>query len=178
MLKIVQTPNKVLSTPVKAVKKIDKRILTIIKEMKATLEAQDDPPGVGLSANQVGIPLAISLAKPTEKSKILVFINPKIIKKEPIKKNNKKEKKNKPVALEGCLSIKKIWGVVRRSPKVRLQYQDEKGQFHYKTFKGLMAIIIQHEVDHLNGILFTQRAAAQKNTLYQETDTGELEPLA
>ena len=175
MLKIVQAPNKVLSAPVKAVKKIDKRTLAIIKEMKATLEAQTDPPGVGLSANQVGIPLAISIIKPTEKSKILTFINPKIIEKEPIKKDKKKKK---PVALEGCLSIKRIWGTVKRSPKIRLQYQDEKGNSHNKVFKGLLATIIQHEVDHLNGILFTQRAIAQKNTLYQETNAGELEPLA
>jgi len=175
MLKIVQTPNKVLSTPVKPVKKIDKRILKIIKEMKTVLKAQNNPPGVGLSANQVGIPLSIFVIKPNEKTPVSAFINPKIIEKEKIK--IKEKRKNESVAMEGCLSIKKIWGIVERSKRIRLQYWDENSDFHNKIFKGFTAIIIQHEIDHLNGILFTQQATEQKNGLYQENDKGELELL-
>jgi len=175
MLKIVQTPNKVLFASVKPVKKIDRQILKLIREMKRTLEEQNDPPGVGLSANQVGYPLAIFIVKPTEKSTISVFINPKILKKESV--TGRKGKKKKPTAMEGCLSIKRIWAPVRRAEKVWLSYQDEKGNFHRQAFKGLMAVIIQHEMDHLNGVVFTQRATEQKNIIYQESLAGELEPL-
>ncbi len=174
MPKLVLVPNDVLSHPVKPVKKIDKRIKKIIKEMIETLEAQNDPPGVGLSANQVGIPLSIFLMKPTERSKPRVFINPKILKLE----SDKKKKENKKTQeLEGCLSIPKIWGVVKRPKKVLLRWQTIEGKEEEKWFTGLEAIIVQHEVDHLNGIVFTQRAVEQGSTLYKEKSNGEFEEL-
>ena len=74
------------------------------------------------------------------------------------------ERENK---LEGCLSIPKIWGKVKRAKTLSLRYQDEKGNIHKEKFSGFIATIIQHETDHINGILFTQRVLEQKGKLYQ-----------
>jgi peptide deformylase len=94
------------------------------------------------------------------------------------KKNTKKslKKAKKPLKLEGCLSIPKIWSPVARAKKILLEYQDLTCQVKREWFQGFKAIIIQHEVDHLNGILFTQRALEQKNPLYEEKE-GKLKKL-
>ena len=81
MFKIVTAPNPVLSGTAKPVVKVDKDIVKIIEEMKETLLATTDPKGVGLAAPQVGKSLKIFIAKPTDNSKIYVFINPEIIEK-------------------------------------------------------------------------------------------------
>ncbi|KKS44950.1 MAG: Peptide deformylase, partial [Candidatus Gottesmanbacteria bacterium GW2011_GWA2_42_18] len=75
--------------------------------------------------------------------------------------------------LEGCLSIPRIWGPVKRAAKIFLHYQDLTGKKYLKWFSGFEATVIQHEIDHLNGIVFTQRAVEQKGQLYREED-GEL----
>jgi len=172
MLKILQAPHPILFQKTKEVKKIDKKIKKLIKEMKETLLAQTDPQGVGLAANQVGFNLSLFIMKPNKKSPISVFINPKILKVEEEKKEKSKEKSKKTIKLEGCLSVPKIWGKVKRAEKVLLEYQTDEESFKKKQawFSGFEAVIIQHEVDHLNGILFTQRALAQNQTLYEEKE--------
>jgi len=171
MLKIVQAPNPILLQKTKEVKKIDKKIKKIIEEMKETLLAQNDPQGVGLAANQVGVDLSLFIIKPKKNSPISVFINPKILKVEE-EKEEKRKKKEKKLKLEGCLSVPKIWGEVKRAKKVLLEYQTDDESFEKKQawFSGFEAVIIQHEVDHLEGILFTQRALAQKQPLYEEKE--------
>jgi peptide deformylase len=171
MLKIVQAPNPILLQKTKEVKKIDKKIKKIIEEMKETLLAQNDPQGVGLAANQVGVNLSLFIIKPTKNSPISVFINPKILKVEE-EKEEKRKKNEKKLKLEGCLSVPKIWGNVKRAKKVLLEYQTDDEIFGKKQawFSGFEAVIIQHEVDHLEGILFTQRALAQNQPLYEEKE--------
>lgn len=141
--------------------------------MEKTLVAQDDPPGVGLAANQVGLNISLFLIKPSEKAKTTVFINPKVLKIsdnliERERKSPGKKTKKKKVKLEGCLSIPRIWGPVKRYDRIFIHYQDPDGQEHLKWFTGFEAIIIQHEIDHLNGIVFTQRSLEQKGQLYRE----------
>jgi len=142
--------------------------------MEKVLAAQNDPPGVGLAANQVRLDLSIFIIRLTEKSKTKVFINPTIISRsDPFKGSPKrvrpyKRPSKKKVKLEGCLSIPRIWGPVKRAEKVLLKYQDITGKKYEKWFSGFEAIIIQHEVDHLNGIVFTQRSVEQKGQLYRE----------
>jgi peptide deformylase len=163
MLSIITAPNQILSTKVKSVTKVDKDILDFIKQMEESLNFATDPIGVGLAAPQVAKSLAIFIAKPTEKAKLQVFINPKITKIEgPTGKAKGKTKK-----LEGCLSLHNIWGEVERAKAVWLDYMDETGKQHHKKFNGFIANIIQHEVDHLNGILFPKRVLEQKGTLYE-----------
>lgn len=187
MLKIVQAPDTVLSQPAKSINKIDKAIHHLIRDMKETLINARDPEGVGLAAPQVGKSIQLFLIRQTTRSPILVFINPKIeqlldntiIVNPPKIRENSKEEKSLPldeaglpasrqdVQLEGCLSLYSIWGVVKRHPGVLLSYQDETGQKHTKKFHGFIATIIQHEYDHLQGILFPKRVLEQKNQLYK-----------
>jgi peptide deformylase len=165
MLKIVTTPNKILTQPTQPVKKINEKIKKIVEEMKQTLIAQKDPEGVGLAAPQVGLNLSLFIIRPQKNDPIEVFINPKIIKKIDLPKKTKKEKR---IKLEGCLSIPKIWGQVKREAKILLQYQTLNGEIKTEWFSGFKSTIIQHEVDHLNGILFTQRVIEQNQKLYKE----------
>ena len=85
-------------------------------------------------------------------------------------------KKGKGVKLEGCLSLKDIWGVVERSPKVKISYQDEEGTHHERIETGFFATILQHEFDHIQGILFTTRVLEQKEKLYHSSkdEDGEV----
>lgn len=167
-MQIVKVPNPVLTTPSNPVDKIDKKILELVEGMKKTLLATIDPIGVGLAAPQVGAQFRIFIAKPYLKSPISVFINPQIIEesKELTKGVPRRSKK-----LEGCLSIHDVWGVVHRAKKIKVKYQllttNKQLITRVGTFSGFLATIIQHEVDHLNGILFTQRVLEQKEKLFK-----------
>lgn len=173
MLKIVTVPNDVLSSSSKPVASFDQKLQLLIKDMEEALVAQIDPQGVGLAAPQVGIRLSLFIMRPTPRSEISAFINPKILQMEEKKSfitRVKKDKKGKKKRhhFEGCLSIPRIWGPVKRAKKLLLEYQTPTGDKKTEWFTGFKAVIIQHEVDHLNGILFTQRALEQKNRLYEE----------
>jgi peptide deformylase len=176
MLKIVHAPHIVLTKGVREVKKIDKKIRELVYDMEETLIAQLDPQGVGLAAPQVDVDLAIFIIKPTLKSETLVFINPKILDSKIVPPSPASKDKSEDVKLEGCLSIPRIWGPVTRTSKVLLEYQDLTGEKRTEWFSGFKAVIIQHEMDHLQGVLFTQRVLEQKGKLYQEKD-GELEKI-
>lgn len=187
MLPIVTAPNSVLSTVAEPIKKVDKDILNLIEEMKQTLLNATDPQGVGLAAPQVGKSLQLFLAKPTQKSPFLVFINPKIISASEEKDylnrlaslRSGPKKPKKPAKLEGCLSLQNIWGTVLRNKNVTIQYQLLTTNYELITktevFDGFMSTIIQHEMDHLQGILFPKRVLEQNGTLYKshKNDKGE-----
>lgn len=181
MKPIVHVPNQVLTTPAKPVTKFDGDLTKLVQEMKETLLATVNPKGVGLAATQVGVGLRIFLTRPTERSRIRVFINPEIVKKSDDLTDGIPERKNPPSRkasegrgkLEGCLSIPTIWGNVKRSSALTLRYQDESGQVRQEEFTGFLATIIQHETDHLNGILYTQRVLEQKEKLYQAVKDEE-----
>ena len=186
-MKIVQSPDPVLSQIAKPVEKVDKTIKQLLVDMEKTLYKQVDPEGVGLAAPQVGKSLQIFIVKQDPESPLMTFINPVIkktfekpkekAKKKPPMTKGKKEKEDKGVQLEGCLSLKDIWGVVKRPHGIELSYQDETGKLHEKTFEGFLATIIQHEIDHLQGTLFPKRVLEQKNPLYHSAKNkkGEIE---
>lgn len=182
MLKILQAPNPVLAQKAKAVSKIDKSIQQLLAQMEETLDHATDPEGVGLAAPQIGKSLQIFIVRESPKSPLLTFINPKIesfFEQPPKPKTAEEiaETKKQGVQLEGCLSLKDIWGVVKRNYGVELSYQDEHGIKHKKKFDGFLATILQHECDHLNGFLFTKRVLEQKNELYHSVKNkkGEVE---
>lgn len=179
---IVIAPHKVLNTSAKPIGKIDKKVRQIIARMKKTLVEKENPKGVGLAAPQIGLSLRLFITKPTEDSPVEVFINPEIIAKskdlgEIQRPKNGKLTLRKERKLEGCLSIPNVWGYLKRPKKVQLRYIDEEGKEQEKGFDGFMATIIQHETDHVNGILFTQRVLEQKQKLYriEENKDGEEE---
>lgn len=169
-MQIVQAPDTVLSTQAKKVEKIDKTILDLIEDMKHTLLHASDPEGVGIAAPQVGKSLQIFLMKPEKDSPITVVINPEV---KLLGKPAKRKSKSGGAMLEGCLSLKDIWGTVERPPKVHITYLDETGKEHDKTVSGWPARIIQHEYDHLQGILFPLRVLEQDGQLYKSHKNKE-----
>lgn len=172
MFQIIKVPNAVLTTPSKPVEKIDKKVLDFVEGMKKTLVGTKNPKGVGLAAPQVEKGLRIFIAKPTPKAPFSVFINPEIVwtsqdKTEGVPRPASSEKPDSK--FEGCLSIPNVWGIVHRHRAVKVTYQDPLGKKHTQTFRGFLATIIQHEMDHINGTLFTQRVLEQENKLYKIT---------
>ncbi len=164
MKPIVLVPNAVLTKPAETVVRFDRALEKLIAEMKTALQATIHPKGVGLAAPQIGQSWRIFITRPKEESKIRVFVNPEIIKRSDEVTDGVPERENK---LEGCLSIPTIWGKVKRARSLTLRFQDEKGVRREESFTGFMATIVQHETDHTNGILYTQRVLEQKGKLYQ-----------
>lgn len=173
-MKIVVAPSPILSEKSKPVEKIDSSVLKVIEEMKKALDSARDPVGVGLAAPQVGKNLRIFITTPSEKSEIQVFINPQVSSQ---KSAVKKRAKKGPTKLEGCLSLPDIWGEVLRSENVNLSYLDIHGKKHNRKFKGLMGTIVQHEVDHLDGILFPRLVLEQKGKLYRSHKSKDGEDI-
>lgn len=170
MKPIVHVHNQILTSPAQTVDFFDWRLTKLIKEMTERLLAAKNPKGVGLAAPQIGQPYQIFITKHHPDAPIKIFINPKIIKQSIETVEGIPDTKK---GLEGCLSIPKIWGRVTRAKAVRLRYQDAQGAWHEENFKGFEAIIIQHETDHINGILYTQRVLEQKGKLYQAAKDKE-----
>lgn len=129
----------------------------LIGDMYYTLEQKKY--GVGLAAPQVGKNITISVidtkptpTRPNIKRQKLTIINPEIV-----KKYGKKE----PM-WEGCISGSKLYAQVPRYKKIRLKWKDEEAKTHLQDFDGFLAHVIQHEVDHLNGILFVDKVEDTK----------------
>lgn len=166
-------PDPVLTTPAKPVEKLDRKIKKLVVGMEEVLTGQSDPQGVGLAAPQVGHSLALFIIKPKSHLETQVFINPRILKRgarNVERKPKKKDAGKKPdeEKMEGCLSVPRIWAPLKRSKKVQVEYQDMDGKTHTEWFSGINSIIVQHEIDHLKGVLFTQRCLEQKVPLYEE----------
>ena len=164
MKTIIHVPNTVLTTPSQEITDFGKPLTKLIDTMKRAFYAAKHPKGVGLAAPQIGVPYRVCITRPSEKDQIRIFINPVITKAKDVPLNTGRDTSN---MLEGCLSIPHVWGQLRRSSQVTLRFQDEHGAVHEESFRGFMATIIQHETDHVNGILFTRRALEQKGKLFQ-----------
>ncbi|MCG2685885.1 peptide deformylase [Candidatus Parcubacteria bacterium] len=150
-LPIVTVPNKILRQKAKTVVKLDSRVIELAENMSQTLRTQQDPEGVGLAAPQVGQSLRVIVAKEVlaenTESKIIALINPKIIKKS----------REQELGWEGCLSIPNQFGQVDRAQKVKVKFLDTNGKKRVVNTGGFLARVLQHEIDHLDGILFTDK---------------------
>jgi peptide deformylase len=149
---ILILPDKRLRLVSEPVKKITAEIKTLVEDMFETMYAA---PGIGLAAIQVGVPkrvVTMDIAKREGETDPHVFINPEITwaSDEP------------SVYEEGCLSIPEIHEDVERPAKVRFRYLDLDGKEHEAEAEGLFATCIQHEVDHLNGVLFIDHISKLK----------------
>lgn len=175
MLRLIHAPNQVLSEIAKPVEKIDKPLIRLIENMQEALLAARDPEGVGLAAPQVGKSIRLFLVKQTPRAPVSVYINPELVVPEKKLVQKKGKKKDNPKKLEGCLSLPNIWGEVMRYPQITMRYMDEKGSTHMKTFRGFLATIMQHEYDHIQGILFPKRVLEQNGQLYKsrKNENGE-----
>ncbi len=164
MAKIVTLPNPILRQKSKNVN-FDKNTEKLITELKNTLiSTKGKVKGVGLSAIQVGVPKKIFLAYSKSSKNFLVFTNPTITWYSKILTTGVPETKNK---YEGCLSVPGLWAIIKRSKSIKIKYQTPNGNRQVRKFSGLTATVIQHEYDHLNGILFIDRAIQQKSPIYE-----------
>jgi peptide deformylase len=141
--KILTEPDPFLRQISLDVKKVDDEIRLLMDDM---LETMYSAPGIGLAAIQVGVPIrviVIDLSK-EEEIKPLYFVNPKIIEKS----------KNNSTYEEGCLSVPGQFAEIDRPNQCHVSYLDYSGQKKELKAEGLLATCIQHEMDHLEGILF------------------------
>lgn len=156
-IKVVKAPDPRLKIQTKPVKKIDQSLKNTLNEMVKLTKTFKDPEGVGLASTQVGLDRSFFVAKKGEG--FISVINPKII------SAGKRTKKY----FEGCLSVPNMWGEVRRATNIRVSYQNTEGKTIIAPLKGIPAWIFQHEIDHLNGILFSNRVLEQKGKFYRFT---------
>lgn len=160
--KILDTKDSRLKETSKEVKKIDKKISSLIADLKDTLKAQEDPEGVGLAAPQIGKNVRVFVML---SGKIIkTVINPVVVK---VTKDPEKGKKKGPSIMEGCLSLPHFYTPLVRANGIEIEYLDETGKRIVEKFTGLDAQIVQHEIDHLNGLLFIDRMFEQKKPLYE-----------
>lgn len=163
-IKIVQKDNPILKVKAREVGLEEfgtLKITNIIKRMKQALLEQED--GVAIAAPQIGESLRIFVVSKrlfelegktkTSNQKDLVFINPKII----------NTSKKKMIVEEGCLSVRWLYGKVERFEKVKIEALDENGKKNVFGGSELMAQVFQHEIDHLEGTLFTEKASDLKD---------------
>lgn len=156
-MELVKAPDQRLKIQTKKVKKITPSLVNTLKQMIKLTKTFKDPEGVGLASTQIGLDESFFVAKNGQK--FMMVINPKLI------SVSKKTKKY----FEGCLSIPGTWGQVRRHLSIKVSYQDERGKVTTKTLTGLLAHIFQHEIDHLKGVLFSERVLQQKGKFYKYT---------
>jgi peptide deformylase len=146
ILDIKKYPDPVLRKKAVEVIEIDESVINLLNNMVETMIAA---PGVGLAAPQVGISqriIVVDLMARTEQVNIKKFINPEII-----------ENEGSETGEEGCLSFPGEYAIVKRAQKILLKALNEKGDEIKLELEGLPARIVQHEVDHLDGILFIDK---------------------
>jgi len=168
ILPIIETPDARLKQISKPVETVTDAHRTLIADM---FETMYDAPGIGLAAIQVGVPeriLVIDLqpeaddtpedAKPEDIVRVKqprVFINPEIVWESP----------ELSIYQEGCLSVPEMFADVQRPARVRVTWLDEQGAAHEEEIDGLLATCLQHEMDHLNGVLFIDHLSKLKRDM-------------
>jgi len=166
-MRIHTVPDPILRQKAKSIAKIDKKVQRLVNEMSVFLKKGDEGKmmGVGLAAPQIGVSQRIVVVWSRGSKNFITMINPEIIWKSKRTKLGVPESKN---PLEGCLSVPGFWGKVRRYSVVKVSYLTPSGQRVIRKFKGITGVIVQHEIDHLNGILFTDRIVEQKGKLLEQ----------
>lgn len=164
---IIQVSNritpKILLTKCNEIKSFDTNIQTLAKDLLDTAYGQINPQAAGLAAPQIGIPKRMCLVRKfitkgeEEIIKDYILVNPTITNKS----------KDVDIRYEACLSIPGVYGAVERYKSITVNYYDETGQKRKLKANGFFARIIQHELDHLDGVLYTQKIIGE---LFQDKD--------
>jgi len=166
ILKIYHYPEPVLRTETETVTSFDDTLTQLIADMGDTMY---DAPGIGLAAPQVGKSLkliVVDISKESdEEKKLMAMINPEII-----------EHEGKQIDEEGCLSLPELTSNVNRYKKVTVSYLDDKGKPQKRTAEDRFAVVLQHEIDHVNGILFLDHLSTLKKSLYKKKVKKWLKP--
>jgi len=160
ILPILEVPDPRLKTVSTPVETVDDEVRTLIADM---FETMYDAPGIGLAAIQVGVPKRIVVmdlqeeededGKPIREPR--VFINPEILDPDA----------EMSIYNEGCLSVPEQYAEVERPARCRVKWLDENGNAHDEVFEGLLATCIQHEMDHLEGIVFIDHLSRLKRQM-------------
>ncbi|MES5956327.1 peptide deformylase [Bacillus fungorum] len=143
VLEIVKHPNEVLETPCERVINFDKKLVKLLKDMHETMLIAD---GVGLAAPQVDVSLQVAVVDIGDDTGKIELINPSIL-----------EKRGEQVGPEGCLSFPGLYGEVERADYIKVRAQNRRGKVFLLEAEGFLARAIQHEIDHLHGVLFTSK---------------------
>jgi peptide deformylase len=157
ILDICKYPDPVLLKKAKPVRKVDEDLKNLIRDM---IETMYQAPGIGLAANQIGRPIRVIVFDVTPKDqerKPSVLINPEIVASE-----------GEQTMEEGCLSVPEYYSDVKRCAKVRVRGLDLEGNPVEVCGEEILATVLQHEIDHLDGILFIDRISALKRSLYKK----------
>ncbi|MDF1579985.1 MAG: peptide deformylase [Desulfuromonadales bacterium] len=157
LLKILHYPDPVLSRVAEPVDTIDAALRTLASDMAETMYAA---PGVGLAAPQVGISrrlIVLDCTPKDEPRQLYVAINPEII-----------AHSGTLFEEEGCLSVPGYYARVERDEEITVRFLDLAGEQHELTTDGLLAVAFQHEIDHLNGMLFVDRLSSLKKSLFRK----------
>ena len=141
---VVQTGDPVLREKCKEIRTFNTELCQLLTDMKETVRKEN---GAGLAAPQIGVPIRVVVIDVDEG--FYELINPVIV-----------SAKGEQVGPEGCLSVKGKQGTVRRPYKVKAEYRDRYGKKHKLTAEGFFARAVCHELDHLDGVLYTDKAAA------------------
>ncbi|KEQ03900.1 peptide deformylase [Pseudorhizobium pelagicum] len=152
---LIILPDPILRQPSRPFEQVDTEVLRLADDM---LETMYDAPGIGLAAVQIGVPrrlLVIDISRDDEDNKPQVFINPEIV----------ATSDDRSVYEEGCLSIPDYYAEVERPATVTVQYIGRDGKQETVEADGLLATCLQHEIDHLNGILFIDHISRLKREM-------------
>lgn len=144
ILPIIKNPADVLTTPAKEVTQFDEKLATLLDNMYETMVDSD---GVGIAAPQVNEGIKAAVLEIGEEREILEIVNPEII----------EYSVDTNVDLEGCLSFPGLFGEVERSNGIRVEVQDRNGNLFEIEAYDYDARVLQHEIDHLNGVLFDSK---------------------
>lgn len=172
VLPLVHAPNPVLRRKTKQVKKVDRRVRKLVDDM---IETMHDAQGVGLAANQVGISLRVAVIQLPKDEDATVLINPKVTRK----------KGERELEGEGCLSVPGYRGTVKRAETIRVRALNINGkEFRIRAAEDLLAQALEHETDHLDGLLYLDRLVSEdaiwkERPLEEEgVSNGEQDPAA
>jgi peptide deformylase len=152
---IIEAPDPRLKAVSEDVAKVDAEIRALVDDMIESMYAAD---GIGLAAIQIGVPkrvLVMDIDQKDGKKNPQAFINPKIL----------WASEDLATFEEGCLSVPEIWEDVARPAKIRAEYLDRDGKRHEIEADGLFATCLQHEMDHLNGVLFIDHLSKLKRSM-------------
>ena len=152
---LIILPDPVLRQLSKPIERVDTDLQRLADDM---LETMYDAPGIGLAAVQIGVPrrmLVIDVSREGEEKQPQVFINPEIV----------KSSDERSVYEEGCLSIPDYYAEVERPATVSVRYLDRNGKEQTVEVDGLLATCLQHEIDHLNGVLFIDHISRLKREM-------------
>ena len=161
IMPVIKMDNPLLHQKAKKVRKIDDSIQKLIDDM---VETMHDVGGVGLAAPQVGVPLQVVVIQLPEDEEVITLINPEIV----------KTPEDTEMMTEGCLSLPGYRGEVKRFTSVTVKARDSQGKPIRIKGEGLLAQVLQHEVDHINGIVFVDHLESM-NDLHALEEEGEEE---